>query len=131
MNISTSRALHTTEEQTRLSRVLSPAERWYWIIDQLSTANVCARVRVEGDLSTVELRAALDALQARHPLLRLAIATEPAGTGPRFVPVDSPVPLREVSLTRSDDSRWVGELDGHEFAHSVDWRSGPLARGVV
>lgn len=106
-------------------------ERWYWTIDQLSALNVCARVRVEGELSTAELRGALDALQARHPLLRLAIATESTGVEPRFVPTDNPIPLREVRLSRPDDSRWEHEVDRHEFAHSIDWRSGPLARAVV
>lgn len=116
-----------SEMRADLSRALSPAERWYWIIDQLSTLNVCTRVRVEGELSTEALRGALSALQARHPLLRVAISEE----GPRFVPTENPIPLREVRLNRPDDSRWVRELDGHEFVRRIDWRSGPLARATV
>lgn len=131
MNTSATPPLSGSDGNAGLSRALSPAERWYWIINQLATANVCARVRIEGELSTEELRAALGALRTRHPLLRLAIATEPDGTGPRFVPTDNPVPLRVVSLARPDDSRWVRELDDHEFPHPIDWRSGPLARGVL
>jgi hypothetical protein len=129
MNTPTARTLSATDGQADLTRALSPAERWYWIIDQLSTLNVCARVRIEGELSTEALRSALGALQARHPLLRLAITDDSAG--PRFVPTDNPIPLREVSLTQSEDSRWVREVDGHEFVDSIDWRSGPLARVVV
>lgn len=113
------------------SRALSPAERWYWIIDQLSTLNVCARVRVEGAVSTDALLGGLRALQARQPLLRLAIATEPSGIDPRFVPTREPIPLREVSVTRLEEERWAQEIDAHEFADSVDWRTGPLARAVV
>lgn len=113
------------------ARALSPAERWYWIIDQLSTLNVCARVRIEGEVSAGALRAGLRALQARQPLLRLAIATDAAGTDPRFVPSAAPIPLREVGVPEAEDERWVREIDEHEFAESVDWRSGPLARAVV
>nr|MDT0660589.1 condensation domain-containing protein [Micromonospora sp. DSM 115978] len=109
---------------------MSPAERWYWIIDQLSTLNVSARVRLQGELSSKALRAALGALQARHALLRLAIVAD-ATTGPRFVPTDNPIPLREVSLVQPDDQHWVREVDEHEFVESIDWRAGPLARAIV
>ncbi|MDG4817215.1 hypothetical protein O7628_17110 [Micromonospora sp. WMMD956] len=78
-------------------RELSPLERWYWIADQVSPLNVIARVRVRGHLPTELLRAALDELQARHPLLRVAIATRPDGRRPRFVPTDRPIPLRRVA----------------------------------
>lgn len=119
-----------TGELVSMSRVLSPGERWYWIIDQLSTLNICAHVRIKGELSARELRSALGALQDRHPQLRTAIAqTTPgqAGDGPRFVPADRPIPLREVRLTSPDDKRWVSEVDGHELTEPLDWRSGPLA----
>ncbi|MBL7260145.1 phthiocerol/phthiodiolone dimycocerosyl transferase family protein [Paractinoplanes lichenicola] len=117
-------------EYVTMSRELSPGERWYWIIDQLSTLNVCARVRIEGELSAEALRTALGALQDRHPRLRAAIAERP-GEGPRFVPTDRPIPLREVYPADFDDARWVGEVDGHELTVPLDWRSGPLARAVL
>ncbi|MEU3934402.1 condensation domain-containing protein [Streptomyces sp. NPDC029044] len=116
------------------SRELSPGERWYWIIDQLSTLNVCARVRITGEVSAQVLRSALGALQDRHPLLRTAIADTAPGTpgdGPRFVPADRPVPLREVVRTEEDEARWASEVDGHELTDAIDWRSGPLARAVL
>ncbi|MGW3645707.1 condensation domain-containing protein [Streptomyces sp. NPDC000878] len=119
---------------TAVTRALSPAERWYWIIDQLSTLNVCARVRIEGELPAAVLRSALGALQDRHPMLRLAITEEPSdvsGAGPRFVPTSNAIPLREVTLSEPDDARWVREVDGHELAEPIDWRSGPLARAVL
>ncbi len=129
MDTSTTRALTTTEDPAGLLRELSPAERWYWIIDQLSTLNVSARVRVDGELPTETLRTALDALRARHPYLRLAIADE--ASGPRFLSTDNPIPLREVHSDEVDDTRWAREVDVHEFAEPIDWRSGPLARAVV
>lgn len=134
VNTSTSSSVPATSVDgipTDMTRALSPAERWYWIIDQLSTLNVCGRVRVEGELSVEALRRGLDALQAHHPLLRLAITTGPPEDGTRFVPTENPIPLREVNLTEPDDERWVREVDEHEFATPIDWRSGPLVRAVV
>lgn len=134
MNASKALAEEHTGGRATASRELSPGERWYWIIDQLSTLNVCARVRIEGELSVERLRTALGALQDRHPQLRTAIAdasSEQPGAGPRFVPVNRPIPLREVYLPGSEDARWTGEVDGHELTDPLDWRTGPLARAVV
>src|SRR5262245_38492573 len=105
MDTSTTRDLAATEDSAGLVRELGPAERWYWIIDQLSTLNVSARVRVDGELSTEVLRNGLDALRARHPYLRMAIADE--ASGPRFVSTDNQIPLREVRSDEVDDARWA------------------------
>ncbi|MGW2477757.1 condensation domain-containing protein [Streptomyces sp. NPDC001665] len=134
MNAARALADEETGELFSMSRVLSPGERWYWTIDQLSTLNICAHVRIKGELSARKLRPALDALQARHPQLRAAIAPATPGQdgdGPRFVPADRPIPLREVHLTGADDKRWVSEVDGRELIEPLDWRSGPLARAVL
>ncbi|WAU82272.1 condensation domain-containing protein [Streptomyces sp. Qhu-G9] len=134
MNASSALTENGTGGRAATSRALSPGERWYWIIDQLSTLNVCARVRIEGELSAPVLRTALGALQDRHPLLRTAIAQNPPrtpGGGPRFVPVDLPIPLREVRVAGAGDAHWTREVDGRELTDPIDWRSGPLARAVL
>ena len=89
---------------TEVRRALSPLERWYWIADQVSPLNVIARVQVRGPLPPVLLRAALDRLRQRHPLLRVAIAAAPDGRSPRFVSTDRPIPL-EVGQTAPDAGR--------------------------
>lgn len=134
MNASSALTEEDTGRRAATSRELSPGERWYWIIDQLSTLNVCARVRIEGELSVERLRTALGALQDSHPQLRTAIADaspEQPGGGPRFVPTNRPIPLREVYLPSTEETRWTGEVDGHELTDPLDWRTGPLARAVV
>ena len=88
-------APHPTDVSIR--RALSPLERWYWIADRISPLNGVVRVRARGALSTASLRAALDALQARHPLLRVAITADARGEDPRFAPTAAPIPLREVA----------------------------------
>ncbi|MGI1085188.1 hypothetical protein ACRCRF_28850, partial [Pseudomonas aeruginosa] len=62
-----------------IRRPLSAVERWYWLSDQFSALNVISRVRVHGRLSIDDLRRGLDALQARHPLLRGAGAPPEGG----------------------------------------------------
>ncbi|MCV6283779.1 hypothetical protein OFL26_02570, partial [Pseudomonas aeruginosa] len=69
-----------------IRRPLSAVERWYWLSDQFSALNVISRVRVHGRLSIDDLRRGLDALQARHPLLRARIEQPDRGAtrgGPR------------------------------------------------
>ncbi|WP_239590361.1 FAD-dependent monooxygenase [Streptomyces aureoverticillatus] len=118
----------------RLERELSPLERWYWIADQTSPLNGIARVRVRGALPIDLLREALDALQARHPLLRVAISDDD-GRRPAFRPIQNrPIPLRHVTLppdAEDGDSRWEHEVNEHELDESIDWRTGPLLRAVV
>ncbi|WP_280427623.1 phthiocerol/phthiodiolone dimycocerosyl transferase family protein [Nocardia brasiliensis] len=108
-----------------LSRPLSPIERWYWILDQVSPLNVISRVRVHGALDATLLRAAADALAARHPFLRVAIAADADGTDPRFVPTAARIEVRTIA---GDDATWTHEVDQVELATGTDWASGPLAR---
>ena len=109
-----------------MERPLTPLERWYWICDQVSPLTVLSRVHVRDGLPADRLRAGLDALQARHPLLGVAIRADDAGEDPRFVPTDRPIPLRAVT-----GGGWVDELNEHELVAPVDWGAGPLARAVA
>lgn len=129
----------STADTRTLDRPLSPVEKWYWICDQLSPLNVIARVRVDGDLPVQLLRHALDLLQARHPLLQVAVA-DADERQPRLVPTDAPIPLRQVLATAGTEEAtdaaageepWVRELNGRELVEHIDWRTGPLARAVV
>ncbi|MBG4705665.1 hypothetical protein I5F65_29375, partial [Pseudomonas aeruginosa] len=77
-----------------IRRPLSAVERWYWLSDQFSALNVISRVRVHGRLSIDDLRRGLDALQARHPLLRGGGGGAAGGRGPRGGPGAAPPPAR-------------------------------------
>ncbi|AOT61968.1 phthiocerol/phthiodiolone dimycocerosyl transferase family protein [Streptomyces rubrolavendulae] len=114
-------------------RELSPLERWYWIADRIAPLNVVGRVRLHGPVTGAALRSALTALQARHPLLRVAI--EPGGPGeePRFTPVvDRPIPLdhRVLDDPAAGDA-WQRVIDRELVNGRVDWRAGPLATATV
>ncbi|WP_432086132.1 FAD-dependent monooxygenase [Streptomyces sp. bgisy095] len=116
-------------------RDLSPLERLYWIADRTSPLNVVARARVHGRLSPSLHRRALDVLQLRHPLLRVAITDDGTGAHPAFVPLDGQqIPLRHVRVRTDDpaaDTRWQHEVDERELAEGLDWRTGPLLRALV
>ncbi|GAA2242833.1 condensation domain-containing protein [Streptomyces amakusaensis] len=116
-----------------LRRELSPLERWYWIADQISPLNVIGRVRLHGPVSRSSLRSALNLLQARHPLLRVAIEADATGREPRFTPVDDrPVPLDHRTLGPADaEDAWARVVDGELVNGPVDWRTGPLATATV
>ncbi|MFR9753181.1 FAD-dependent monooxygenase [Nocardia sp. 004] len=112
-----------------LPRPLSPVERWHWIADQLAPLHILSRVRVRGQVDVEQIRAGLDAVQRRHPLLRVAVVAESDGTAPRFVPVAKPIPLRVIES--EDSTTWLTEVDEVELREPFDWRTGPLARAVL
>ncbi|WP_341874844.1 FAD-dependent monooxygenase [Streptomyces albofaciens] len=123
------------DPEPRLRRNLSPLERWYWIADQTSPLNSVVRTRVHGPLELPLLRRALDILQSRHPLLRVAVSSDEEGAAPAFRPVGGrPIPLRHIQVPAEDpeaDTRWQREIDEHELAEGADWHTGPLLRAVV
>ncbi|WP_327114255.1 FAD-dependent monooxygenase [Nocardia sp. NBC_01730] len=113
----------------RLPRPLSPVERWHWIADQLAPLHILSRVRIRGHVDAEQIRAGLDDVQRRHPLLRVAVAAEPDGTAPRFVPIQVPIPLRVIES--EDTTTWLTEVDEVELREPFDWRAGPLGRAVL
>ncbi|MDI9886413.1 FAD-dependent monooxygenase [Streptomyces sp. HNM0645] len=122
-------------EPSSVRRELSPLERLYWIADQTSPLSVIARARVHGHLPPLLHRRALDILQVRHPLLRVAITDDGTGEHPAFTPLDGQqIPVRHVVVppdASEPDSQWLREINDRELAESVDWRTGPLLRAVV
>lgn len=113
--------------QTDVHRPLSPAERWYWIADQISPLNVIARVRLTGHLAEGVLERAAAHLAAEHPLLRVGIRADADGGRPTFVPSSQNIPIRTV---HGDECEWERQVDQHELRTSVDWHTGPLVRIV-
>ena len=88
-------------------RPLSSLERWHWTADQAAPLHIASIVRISGRVDADTIRAALDALVHRHPILRTAIHSD-GGTNPRFVPAQlRPIPLRLV-----DGGSWLTEIDG-------------------
>jgi hypothetical protein len=107
-------------------RPLSPAEKWYWIADQVSPVTGVARVHLRGHITTDVLERAAAALAAEHPLLRVSITAAADGTNPAFVPSAGAIPIRRVN---GDDLEWERQVE-HELGVPLDWARGPLVRVV-
>ncbi|WP_349294363.1 FAD-dependent monooxygenase [Streptomyces sp. HU2014] len=121
--------------EPRVRRPLSPLERWYWTADRTSPLSGVIRARLHGPAPLPLLRRALDVVQARHPLLRVAITGDEAGAEPAFRPLTGrQIPLRHILVSPEDpsaDTRWEREIEEHELAEGIDWRRGPLVRATV
>jgi hypothetical protein len=112
---------------TEVRRALRPTEKCYWIADQMSPANIVARVHLRGHIAVGLLDRAAAALVAEHPLLRVSITTDAGGTNPAFMPSAGAIPIRWVN---GDDLEWERQAEQHEVRTSLDWQRGPLVRIV-
>lgn len=101
-----------------MDRPLSNVEQAWDLLCDLGPMNTAVTARVTGPLAAPVLRAALDRLQARHPLLRVCIAG--AGPAARLAPTAAAIPLRV--LPRRADGQWA-EVCEEEL-------NAPFARGV-
>lgn len=89
-----------------LPRRLSALERWHWTADQVAPLHIASRVRIRGRIDVAGIRAALDALVQRHPVLRTTIRSD-GGANPRFVPA----PPGQIPLRLVDAGSWLTEID--------------------
>lgn len=101
-----------------MPRPLSVPEQALWWMDHGATVNFTTVARVQGRFDEPRLQAALAAVQARHPLLRVAIRDG------AFVPDRGPLRARRV-----DGDDWLGEVR-RELHTRFDTTAGPLCRCV-
>jgi hypothetical protein len=104
-------------------RPLDPAERYYWLLYQLSPMNLVAIAELDRTPTPDDLREALTALQRRHPLLRAGVTVVDGQL--TFVESDRPLELHVVT----DGPDWPEEL-GTVLDVPFDSTEGPLARFV-
>ncbi|HKU39339.1 MAG TPA: condensation domain-containing protein [Polyangiales bacterium] len=105
-------------------RMLGMAELTAFWSDRAAPLHALAIARLEGPLTDSALRRALDAVQARQPLLRMRI--EPFGQyDARFVPVHGraiPLAIEQLPETQLED------VIEQELNDPLDWQRGPLGR---
>jgi hypothetical protein len=94
------------------------------LTDEVTPFNVVSVLRLVGDLPVPTLRAALEALQRRHPLLRTRIL--PVGTK-YFFDFDSAGPIPLEVCERSLSESWIVAAQ-EELRRRFDLTIGPLAR---
>lgn len=113
---------------------LSFAQQRLWVLDQLEGAgaayNEVVVHRLRGPLDTAVLARALDAVAARHEVLRARMVTVDGAAHQVAGPVDAGYPLVAVDLSGEEDpaARLV-EVQRAEAEAPFDLGAGPLARG--
>ncbi len=105
------------------SRALGTFETAQALTNAYAPFNVVAVLPLRNGPGHETLRRALDALQIRHPLLRMKL--EPTDRGFRFEPTARSVQLE--TLDRSEGSTWMQAAE-NELNRALDTTSGPLLR---
>ncbi len=105
-------------------RKLSPSEKFLWIIDQECRSNFVMHARVTGAIDEDVLRPSLDAIQARHPLLRVRI--EKDGWNSLSFKTGG-VPRLPLRIVEKPNDAWVEEAE-KELHEVLPVQEGPLAR---
>ncbi len=84
-------------------RALDPAERYFWLIGRIASANGVLSAYVDRTFEERELTAALRALQRRHPLLRARV--DVVDGEPVFVEAGGEIPLTVLPLAPGQPPR--------------------------
>jgi hypothetical protein len=109
-----------------LTARLGSLEELVWLYDQISPFHFVMGATFVGVGTAARWREVLDALQRRHPLLRVSIERD-AGAYPKFVRgEEGRIPLRMSDA----DLGWAGEMS-RELQMPFDHRNTPLIRAVV
>jgi hypothetical protein len=105
-------------------RDVDPAERYYWLFDVVSPMSVVAYAELNRPLDRAALAAALAAVQARHPLLRLRL--EATDGGLHLAPAEGAIPIEEREL---EQSQWQSVVES-ELDRRLVPSVGPCARAI-
>jgi hypothetical protein len=110
------------------SRLLGVSEKLFWVLDQANKVHFTMAMEISGEITVPRLRAALNAVQARHPLFSSYIA----GNGYKYPSfhqvVAKEIPLRVVKKSSAE------QLDielSEEMYIPFDWTQAPLIRAVL
>jgi Condensation domain len=110
-----------------INRRLSPMEKSQWLTDRQCCSNFLSHARFSGALNQTILQQALEALQERHPLLRVRIVEEGRGNARFISDLTGTIPVRSV---RADADQWAPEAEV-ELNTRFDTESAPLLRCVL
>ncbi|KAB1159166.1 non-ribosomal peptide synthetase, partial [Micromonospora sp. AMSO12t] len=113
---------------------LSFAQRRLWFLEHLGRVghayHMPLALQLDGRLDHDALRAALDALVARHEVLRTRIVPDGAEAAQRIDPPGAAFPLRLDDLTgHADAAAALARLQQEESTAPFDLAAGPLFRG--
>lgn len=111
-------------DDSAVERKLSPSEKLWWVLDQECRSNFVMHSHVTGSITEDVLRPSLDAIQARHPLLRVSIKRD-GWNSLSFR--TSGVPRLPLRIVEGPSDAWVEEAE-KELHEEFSVQEGPLAR---
>ncbi|MGI5423693.1 non-ribosomal peptide synthase/polyketide synthase [Streptomyces sp. CA-179760] len=115
---------------------LSFAQQRLWFLDQLEPGateyNLPMPIRLDGDLDVDALRAALDAVMARHEVLRTRLVADVDGVAHQVIDPPAEFPLSMVDVSGSEDPlRATEQLVAKDAMVPFDLATGPLVRACL
>ncbi|MFI0479414.1 non-ribosomal peptide synthase/polyketide synthase [Actinomadura sp. 9N215] len=115
---------------------LSFAQQRLWFLDQLEPGSIeytmPMRVRLGRDLDAGALTAALDALVARHEVLRTRLVAGQDGVAHQVIDPPGPVSLPVVDVSAAPDpARAAKRLGAQMIMEPFDLAAGPLVRACL
>ncbi|MBU0991576.1 MAG: hypothetical protein KJ737_03690 [Proteobacteria bacterium] len=114
------------EKEPKIERELTTFEKSLFLIDNICRVNAVIHACIQGNLTQKALRAGLDSIQARHPLLRVRIIRK-GWAGLYFESGNIPkIPLR---IVEAPEDFWVKEAEYE--CNTYFTPGGPLARCVL
>jgi hypothetical protein len=79
-----------------LIRYLGPSEAYFWLSNQNSWKHFVVAAQIIGETTAASWRTSLDAVQRRHPLLRVCIGTDDSGDPYFRLLAESRIPLQII-----------------------------------
>jgi NRPS condensation-like uncharacterized protein len=113
-------------QSSDLVRTLGAVENLFSAYGDIGAMTFAMMAAFEAPVGENELRAALGAVQARHPLLQVRIGTDAAGNM-AFLRSDAPVEVRMKGVGAIDREAELAEAIAEPFAAGA----GPLMRAVM
>jgi hypothetical protein len=110
------------------ARPLGGLERFLWLTDQNRPTHFAMAAHVEGRTTIPGWRAALDAVQERHPLLSVAIETNDSNAPQFRTMAHARIPLRIAGAATL--SSWTSEM-AWELATPFQAEQAPLVRAAL
>jgi NRPS condensation-like uncharacterized protein len=111
-------------DDSNIERKLSPSEKLWWVLDQECQGNFVMHARVTGAMDESLLRRSLDAIQNRHPLLRVRIERDGWNSLSFKASNVRGIPLH---IIEEPSDAWVQEAE-EELHEKIAVQEGPLVR---
>ncbi|MFJ4243824.1 amino acid adenylation domain-containing protein, partial [Streptomyces iakyrus] len=115
---------------------LSFAQQRLWFLDQLDSGstgyNLPMPIRLDGALDLAALTAALDAMVARHEVLRTRLVADADGVPHQVIDPPAAFPLAVVDASgEADPDTYAAELLRADATEPFDLAAGPLVRATL